>query len=147
MEQKEVKAAEMDTVWLFKRIMGKGLEYVPDLSKYEEDDDFIEWTKKWNAIAGDNMEQKKLQAMQALLRHAFGRKHWGYFYSFCQGDSWESDSHTWHCWACGECQDWRDWHCEKCGKCSYDVSIRCQGCKGVSAEYHSTFRMMERRGS
>ena len=71
-----------------------------------------------------------------------------YEYSFCRGGGgalfeddgsrglWTDSINSWHCPVCKECGSWRDWHCRKCKKCTYGVSLPCDGCGGVTHDYH-----------
>jgi hypothetical protein len=154
--QKEVAPDQLNTLWLFNRILGTRLgyhyrAYEDEDEDYPSDPDQNAWAKRWNAIPGnaENVDHDPIQhqlrvaSMQELLRCAFNLRYttMGHF-CFCR-DSWNEDGPA-HCRKCGGDQEGREWHCGKCGKCRYGLNIRCKGCKGVSTSYHSIFEAVER---
>ncbi|CAF1306344.1 unnamed protein product [Rotaria sordida] len=99
----------------------------PSYSNVLDDEDFEEWTEKWNTID----KNEKLSHTQELFRMLLSNDTTMYYYSFCENDVFEEDC-NWHCIICQKCMDWREWHCDKCNKCTYGVSLPCERCGGKS---------------
>ncbi|KAK1059440.1 hypothetical protein LTR33_013153 [Friedmanniomyces endolithicus] len=105
-------------------------------------DDYLEtWANAWKEMSAED----KPDHVRKLIKYALfeecegddetsGWRTW--YWSFCR-KGWDEPECTWHCKICKECMDWREWHCGRCKKCTYEVTIPCERCGGVSDIYHT----------